>query len=276
MNVSLDEARQVLELQLPALEGQVATLENELTAITDIRNRLRAALQALAGTPDKSKNKSPRQNIGKAMLIQLFEQALQDNGPLPIEDLDGLAKSKAMEESGQDVLGDIFTGAVTYGEHGQFFTPDSVCQLMAELTACDDDGTVPKTVNDPACGSGRFLLSVGLKHPSWEFVGQDVDHRCAQMTAINLGLNGLRGWAVWQNTLTLECFRVYKIGLNFRTGGVIREVHVEKSPFNYTTTATPSKPSVTSDMVEEASNPDNQTEQGAQKPDSRPSQLDLF
>lgn len=41
------------------------------------------------------------------------------------------------------------------------------------------------------------------------------------MTAINLGLNGLRGWAVWQNTLTLEVHRVYKIGFNLR--GVIRE-----------------------------------------------------
>lgn len=140
----------------------------------------------------------------------------------------------AMDETGQDVLGDLFTGAISYGERGQFFTPDAVCQLMAELTTHGADDGV-QSVNDPACGSGRFLLSVGKKHPNWEFVGQDVDHRCAQMTAINLGLNGLRGWAVWQNTLTLECNRVYKVGLNLH-GGVIREVAAEKSPFNYSTT----------------------------------------
>ena len=52
------------------------------------------------------------------------------------------------------------------------------------------------------------------------------------MTAINLGLYGLRGWAVWQNTLTLEVFRVYKIGFNLH-GGVIKEVPVAESPFNY-------------------------------------------
>lgn len=138
----------------------------------------------------------------------------------------------AMEETGQDVLGDLFTGAITYGERGQFFTPDAVCQLMAELTTHGADDGV-RSVNDPACGSGRFLLSVGKKHPNWELVGQDVDHRCAQMTAINLGLNGLRGWAVWQNTLTLECHRVYRVGLNLN-GGVIREVPVEQSPFSDT------------------------------------------
>lgn len=137
----------------------------------------------------------------------------------------------AMEETKQDVLGDIFTGGITYGERGQFFTPNSICQLMAELTT-ENTGEGLQTVNDPACGSGRFLLSVGKKHPSWEFVGQDVDHRCVQMTAINLGLNSLKGWAVWQNTLTLECHRVYRIGFNLN-GGVIREVPVEQSPFHY-------------------------------------------
>lgn len=139
----------------------------------------------------------------------------------------------AMEETGQDVLGDIFTAGISYGERGQFFTPDSVSRLLAELTV-DHDARQPQTINDPACGSGRFLLSVGKKHPSWEYVGQDVDHRCAQMTAINMGLNGLRGWAVWQNTLTLECHRVYKFGFNLH-GGVIREVPVEQSPFDYLT-----------------------------------------
>ncbi len=144
----------------------------------------------------------------------------------------------AMDDTKQDVLGDLFTGAITYGERGQFFTPEAVAQVMAELTVTPDESEETRTVNDPTCGSGRFLLSVAKKHPNWEFVGQDVDHRCAQMTAINLGLNGLRGWAVWQNTLSLECFRVYRVGFN-SAGGVIREVPVEKSPFNYAAMAKP-------------------------------------
>lgn len=140
---------------------------------------------------------------------------------------------EAMDETKQDVLGDLFTGGISYGERGQFFTPDSVVRLMAELTAPPETEEGPKTVNDPACGSGRTLLAIGRDHPDWEFVGQDVDHRCAQMTAINLGLNGLRGWAVWQNTLSLECHRVYRVGLGLTNAGVIGEVPVEQSPFNY-------------------------------------------
>ena len=142
---------------------------------------------------------------------------------------------KAMEETGDDVLGDIFTGGITYGEKGQFFTPGSVCDLMASLSVPTDRTKEPKTVCDPASGSGRMLLRVGRYQPHWEFTGQDSDHRCAQMTAINLGLNGLHGWAAWMNTLTLETHRVYKIGMHLRgpRPGVIQEVPVEQSPFHY-------------------------------------------
>ena len=192
----------------------------------------------------------------------------------------------AMDETKQDVLGDLFTGAITYGERGQFFTPDPVCELMAALTGHDDEGEVPKSVSDPACGSGRFLLAHGRKHPTWEFTGQDVDHRCAQMTAINLGLNGLRGWAVWQNTLTLECFRVYRIGFNM-AGGVIREVPVDQSPFNHTTVQEPCDRQ-TKTPTDQLASVDNNTNDlqcdsevdpsvGQQRQStSHPSQMDLF
>ncbi|HBE72295.1 MAG TPA: SAM-dependent DNA methyltransferase [Planctomycetaceae bacterium] len=110
----------------------------------------------------------------------------------------------AMEVTRQDVLGDVFTGAISHGERGQFFTPDSVCEVMAGLGVPTERTHESRSVCDPACGSGRMLLSVAKHQPHWEFTGQDVDHRAAQMTAINLGLNGLRGWAVWQNHLALR------------------------------------------------------------------------
>lgn len=141
----------------------------------------------------------------------------------------------AMEDTRQDILGDVFTGGITYGEHGQFFTPDSVCEIMAALNVPTERTEEPKTVCDPACGSGRMLLGVAKFQPHWEFTGQDVDHRSVQMTAINMGLNGLRGWAVWQNTLSLECHRVYRIGMHLRGAapGVLYEVPVDQSPFDY-------------------------------------------
>ena len=137
-----------------------------------------------------------------------------------------------METTDEDILGDVFQGGITYGESGQFFTPAPITSLMVELTDDEEDAEERKSVCDPACGSGRFLLAMAKKHPNWELTGQDVDHRCTQMTAINMGLRGLFGWAVWQNSLTLETFRVYKTGFNL-SGGVIREIPVDQSPFHY-------------------------------------------
>ena len=89
--------------------------------------------------------------------------------------------TQAMEKTRKDILGDLFQGGITYGEAGQFLSPEAVCDAMAEMTVADAD--VPKgerrTVCDPCCGSGRMLLAVARLQPHWELVGQDVDLRRA-------------------------------------------------------------------------------------------------
>jgi len=209
-----------------------------------------------------AKGKSP--NRGADTLKTAFHQLIDEMG-----------------DTGQDILGDIFTGAITYGERGQFFTPDSVCDLMGSLSIPQERTQDRKTVCDPACGSGRMLLSVAKYQPHWEFTGQDVDHRAVQMTAINLGLNGLKGWAVWQNTLTLECHRVYRIGMNWTTGGVITEIPVERSPFNYRSVGEVMSSPPPSISVEAAGEETGEITDGhsihpASPLDPPPSQLDLF
>src|SRR5439155_11908640 len=98
---------------------------------------------------------------------------------------------RIMEETRSDVLGDLFQGAITYGENGQFYTPEPVCDLMAQMVGHDEPDS--KTVLDPCCGSGRMLLSAAKINPRRELVGQDIDLRCVRMTAINLALRGLYG-----------------------------------------------------------------------------------
>lgn len=168
---------------------------------------------------------------------------------------------QVMEETGQDILGSLFQEHVSYGEHSLYLTPDAITALMAELTVGADDSSERKSVCDPACGSGRFLLAIGKKHPHWDFTGHDIDPRCTAMTAINMGLNGLHGWAVTQNTLSLEVSRVFKIGFHLR-GGVIREVPVAQSPFNYAASGqtTPTRPQI----------------EDSPKPTRGTTQLDLF
>ncbi len=48
-----------------------------------------------------------------------------------------------MEQTRKDILGDLFQGGITYGEAGQFLTPEQLCEFMAAL--CIDE-TQPGTV----------------------------------------------------------------------------------------------------------------------------------
>jgi type I restriction-modification system DNA methylase subunit len=59
----------------------------------------------------------------------------------------------------QDALGEIFMANVGFGEHGQFFTPTHVSDMMAQMVY-SSKSTQQETVCDPCCGSGRFFLSV--------------------------------------------------------------------------------------------------------------------
>lgn len=102
-----------------------------------------------------------------------------------------------------DVLGAFFEEHISHGHNGQFFTPQPVCDMMAQITCTPKPG---ETVFDPACGSGRTLLAVGkLNRWAW-FYGADIDRNCAMMTAINLQLNALCGEVAWMDSLANRYF----------------------------------------------------------------------
>ncbi len=150
-----------------------------------------------------------------------------------IAELFGRAVAAMEETRGEmkDILGDLFQGAITYGEAGQFFSPPPICRLMANMTIADmpdEDRQQKKTVCDPACGSGRMLLAVAETQPHWLFVGQDVDLRCVRLTAINLALRNLYGYVVWGNSLANEKRLIYRTG--FDLCGVISEVALQECP----------------------------------------------
>jgi len=108
-----------------------------------------------------------------------------------------------------DCLGEFFQQKITRGQHGQFFTPPHICDFMAQIVT--DKETVRQTIMDPACGSGRMLLSAAKVSRNNYFFGADLDNRCSKMCAINLCLNGLLGEAAWMNSLTLEHWGGYEI-----------------------------------------------------------------
>jgi len=125
-----------------------------------------------------------------------------------------------------DVLGDLFQGAITYGEKGQFLTPDAICRMMAAMNLPEEktdlDGR--RTVGDPCCGSGRMLLAAAEIQPHWHFVGQDVDLRCTRMTAINLAMRNHYGHVVHGNSLTNTTDLIYETGRVQVWGNALRKV----------------------------------------------------
>ena len=61
----------------------------------------------------------------------------------------------AMTNHNRDVLGDLFQTAVSHQERGQFFTPESLTTLLAELTVGSPTDSAEQseiTISDPLCG----------------------------------------------------------------------------------------------------------------------------
>ncbi|MCB9924541.1 MAG: N-6 DNA methylase [Planctomycetaceae bacterium] len=144
-----------------------------------------------------------------------------------------------MTRENVDILGDLFQSSISYHEAGQYLSPQPIADLLAKMSIEPDARPThdkPVYVNDPACGTGRMLLATAEVNPHVELVGQDVDARCAKITAISIGLRGHYGWVVCGNSLTGETRFAYRIGSFFHESpnglrrGVIRDVPPETTP----------------------------------------------
>ena len=99
--------------------------------------------------------------------------------------------------------------------NGQFFTPDSLCRLMADITESENDEEETKNglirVNDCTCGSARTLLAHFMKktHDNHALAGRyyyeaaDIDLPTCKMAACNMMIHGMQGKVVCQDQLLL-------------------------------------------------------------------------
>lgn len=98
---------------------------------------------------------------------------------------------------------------------GQFFTPLSLCEVVAQTTLADIQPNEKKTILDPACGSGRMLIVAHLKAPGNLQYGIDLDPLCAKMSCLNMLLHGCIGEVACANALWMDdwrwCFAVNPI-----------------------------------------------------------------
>lgn len=120
------------------------------------------------------------------------------------------------EDDPCDILGDIYHELRLNNEwNGQYFTPDHICRLMAQIVSPVDeypkrDG--PITINEPTCGSGTMIIGAvwamnqkgfDYRHKCF-FVAQDIDIRCVWMAYIQLSLYGIPAVVIHGNTLTMD------------------------------------------------------------------------
>lgn len=136
----------------------------------------------------------------------------------------------------QDFLGGMFM-ELNLGNHwkGQFFTPYSICKLMAEINCTQAIDTIEEkgwiSINDCACGAGATLIAAANVLRSHGrnfqtealFVAQDVDRIAGLMCYIQLSLLGCAGYVVIADSL-----------LNPVTGDAISPVEKDGQEFWYT------------------------------------------
>ncbi len=111
---------------------------------------------------------------------------------------------QAMQTKPADYLGLTYEQeAIANAYNGQFFTPESLSELMAQLTMPDElpDNAL---VCDPACGSGRTLIAGIRRNRYTTFLGTDTDIMCVHMTALNCLVRNATTYVIHGNSLSLE------------------------------------------------------------------------
>ena len=113
-----------------------------------------------------------------------------------------------------DPLGSLYetiTSSYKSSAMGQFFTPEPVCTFMAHILGPIDkekwSQEEGKTINDPACGSGRTVLAYHVISPFNYLFCEDLDPMCTKMATINMAWHFARGQTVNCNSLMIDDFR---------------------------------------------------------------------
>lgn len=128
-----------------------------------------------------------------------------------------------LEENPRDVLGEIYMQLeISSREQGQFFTPYSVCQLMAGMQfgdAADRLLATPfLTLYEPACGAGAMVIAAtqslkaqGVNYQQHLHVtADDLSLTAVHMSYVQFSLLGIPALVNHRNSLTLEHFDTWK------------------------------------------------------------------
>lgn len=179
---------------------------------------------------------------------------------LIMESIKVMDKMIVNEKDWYDIFGDYYQVLSSKSKSsalGQFFTPESLCNFMAQILDVQDG----ETVNEPTCGSGRFNLAVHVNNPKIFHVAQDLDYMCVRMTALNFMMHGITGVVICMNTLSMDpkSFRgAFRVNQYLKYTGVPQIEYIDDVNYawNFITTKTKAtnKSKVIEIMVNEKTN----------------------
>lgn len=121
-----------------------------------------------------------------------------------------------------DVLGEIFHKLELHNKwHGQFFSPQNICDMMGEISIGEKDSIVEQngyaTLNEPCSGGGAMIFGFAkaMAKRGYSYCKQmlveasDVDIKCVYMTYIQLSLYGIPAVVYHRNSLTMETWSAW-------------------------------------------------------------------
>lgn len=147
-----------------------------------------------------------------------------------------------IQETMSDFMGPVFMELMADSHRGQFFTPDSVCDLMSELTLSGIKDTLHTQshvwIDEPACGAGamvlsacRYLVRSGHDHTTKAmFRLADLDQTAYMIAYIQMELAGVSAVINHQNTLTLELFDTTYTSHLLMNQSLLQSPHIKNEP----------------------------------------------
>ncbi len=118
-----------------------------------------------------------------------------------------------------DVLGSVhenFSSTVARQQNGEFYTPNPICRLMAEMSLDLSIEKRPITISEPCTGSGRMILALAEAYKDHKIYPNelwveawDLSRTAVYMTFINTTLWSIPCRVVHGNTLSAEIFDVW-------------------------------------------------------------------
>ena len=110
-----------------------------------------------------------------------------------------------------DLLGELWMEYGANKNHGQFFTPYPLCQMMTKMTCVNMDTNEEHTIQDPAAGFGATLIATaehakdcGVPQQSLHFETIDIDQVCYWGGFIQMNLLGMHAHVWWGDSLAME------------------------------------------------------------------------